>query len=304
MIYEKADCNIEEFMRRKPNPQDLSDLTSEDLAQQLFGLADALHFIHNQGRSDSSCDTKLLGVPQKSTQKTAYIHDIKPENLLMFIYQHGGKKTYWFRLSDFSCAKVVDLLTTVSGKNRNSWKTVSKSGTPIYRAPEAAMKGQTSRPYDIWSLGCVYLELLVWFLDGYNALERFRNERECLVSPDTFEDEGFYYTPKEGEPFILREAVAAKIDSVFSRCHGPLKDIARVIPQLLQIDPQQRPNANTLIETLKHIDNGARPPVVVGSANLRNQSIASSLQVSADVSDSDSDSSFGSLIRVQHPTDE
>jgi serine/threonine protein kinase len=305
MIYEKADCNIEVFMRKNPNPRSLANLTTDDLAQQLFGLADALCFIHNQGSPDSTPSTNLLGVPQVSARKTGYIHDIKPENLLMFIYNQPGKKSYWIRLSDFSCAKVVDILTTVSGKNRHSYKTVSKSGTPVYRAPEATPEGgQTSRPYDLWSLGCVYLELLVWFLDGYDALKQFREEREGLVSPNTFEDEGFYYTPTEGEPFRLRDVVTEKIDSVSNRTEGHLKTIADMIPQLLKIDPEKRPNAEQLVKKLQNIDNGARPPIEVSHSNHDYTSSTNSLPLPTYTSDSDSDSSFGDMVRVQHPTEE
>ena len=302
MIYEKADCNVEEFMSRYPNPQNLANLSSGDLAQQLFGLADALYVIHNQGGSDSSVGTNLLNVPQ-GAQRTGYIHDIKPENLLMFVYNQNGKKTYWFRISDFSCAKVVDILTSVSGKNRISWKTASKSGTPIYRAPEAITEGQTSRPYDLWSLGCVYLELLVWFLDGYGSLLKFRKERECYVSPESYQDEGFYYKPEKSGVFKLRKAVSEKIDNVLSRCVGPLNDIARVIRQLLQIDPKQRPDAKELVTKLKHIDSGLRPPVNLDLSNQDNASTNDSLPGPTHVSDSDSDSSFGGMLKVQHPTE-
>jgi serine/threonine protein kinase len=298
MIYEKADCNVEEFMKRNANPRKLPNFTTVDLAQQLFGLADALCFIHNQGSSDSREDTTLLSVPKKSSRKSGYIHDIKPENLLMFIYNGPGGKAYWFRMSDFSCAKVVDILETVSGKDRDSWKTASRSGTPVYRAPEAITEGRTSRPYDLFSLGCVFLELLVWFLDDYYALKAFRDQRECLLSPDTYEDEGFYYKPTEDEQFRLREPVSKKIEDVRSRCSGALKVIADVIPKLLQMDPQQRPTAQQLVAILKPIDNGAKPPLET------DRRFNDPLLTPPDNSGSDSDSSFGDLVRIQHPTEE
>ncbi|KAF3034086.1 hypothetical protein E8E12_005727 [Didymella heteroderae] len=298
MIYEKADCNVEEFMKRYADPRKLANFTSGHLAQQLFGLADALCFIHNQGSSDSQVDTKLLGVPKKSSRRSGYIHDIKPENLLMFIYNRSAGKTYWIRMSDFSCAKVVDILETVSGKNRDSWKTASKSGTPVYRAPEAITEGRTSRPYDLFSLGCVFLELLVWFLDGYDALKAFRDQRECLLSPNTYEDEGFYYKTTDDEEFRLRDAVAKKIEDVRSRCSGTLKDVADVIPNLLQMDPQQRPTAKQLVDILKPIDNGTKPPLETDRQSNE------PLLASPDISGSDSDSSFGDLVKVQHPTEE
>lgn len=44
-------------------------------------------------------------------------------------------------------------------------------GTGTYRAPEvAAMSGRhVSQKYDVWSLGCVFLEFISCHLVGYNA---------------------------------------------------------------------------------------------------------------------------------------
>ncbi|KAJ4353060.1 hypothetical protein N0V95_003713 [Ascochyta clinopodiicola] len=302
MIYEKADCDVERFMEKNSNARQLADLGPDDLAQQLFGLADALSVIHNQGQTDPG-DTSSLLAPSSDQPKTGYIHDIKPEKLLMFIYENDdGRKTYWFRLSDFSCAKVVETLISGTTKNRRSWQTVNKSGTPIYRAPEAADKGKTSRPYDLWSLGCVYLELLVWFLDGYAALNDFRDKRQCLVTPDGREDEGFYYRPQKGDNFKLRDLVVEKIQSVSERCNGSLQHIARVIPKLLKIDPRHRPTAEQLVKQLKVIDKGTRPPVkVMSGQQITNDT--DRLSPPSDVSHDDSDSSFDGMIKVQHPTE-
>lgn len=57
--------------------------------------------------------------------------------------------------------------------------TTTKQGTPLYEAPETKTnsKEPRSRQYDIWSMGCVFLELIVWLLYGYKELEKFNN---CL----------------------------------------------------------------------------------------------------------------------------
>jgi serine/threonine protein kinase len=301
MIYEKADSDVEKFMEKNSDPRSLDNMWPADLAQQLFGLADALSLIHNQGQSGPGSKTNLL-TPGETQQKTGYIHDIKPENILMFVYAHDGKKTYWFRLSDFSCAKVVDVLTSVSGKKKHSHQTVSKSGTPNYRAPEATATGKTSRPYDLWSLGCVFLEILVWYLDGYAALQDFRDKRECQVTPGGREDEGFYYMPKGGDRFRLRDLVVEKIESVTKRCEGTLQDIANVIPRLLEIDPKRRLTAEYLVKKLKPIDTGLQPPVEVTSGQ-NHPGGASPLSAPLDLSDTDSDSSFGGMVRIQRPTE-
>ncbi|KAF3011217.1 hypothetical protein E8E13_011625 [Curvularia kusanoi] len=251
MIYEKADSDVEKFMKSHPDPQRSSGMTATDLAQQLFGLVSALAAIHNQNSVSNEKNNNLLSVPPLHTEKAGYIHDIKPENILVFAYKQNERKRSWFRLSDFSCAKINDVQTSVSGNNRNSWKTKSKSGTPIYRAPESYGNGGTSRPYDLWSLGCVYLEFLVWFLEGYASLDAFRTARECEVSPGGREDEGFYFKPTESDDFRLRDVVLKKITSVRKLCRGPLVAIADTVPKLLQIDPRQRPTAEKLVKTLQ-----------------------------------------------------
>lgn len=37
-------------------------------------------------------------------------------------------------------------------------------GTPAYAPPEWQLNYQISRSYDIWSLGCVYLEFITWIV--------------------------------------------------------------------------------------------------------------------------------------------
>ena len=162
LIHEKVSSSVEKFMGMHFNLQTLPYLSPGHLAQQLSRLADALSYIHNQGQSNLDSSTSVL-VPRQTPQKAGCIRDIKPENLLMFVYNQDGKKAYWFRLSDFSCTRVVDVLATMSGKNRNRWITAS-SGTPVYRAPEvksslladrwyrapeAAVEATPSQPYDL-----------------------------------------------------------------------------------------------------------------------------------------------------------
>lgn len=300
MIYEKADCNVEEFMEKHENAHGLSHFSAIDLAEQLYGLAGALSVIHNQG--DTNSKSTYLGIPEKAQTQSGYIHDIKPENLLLFIYNYNGRKKYWFRLSDFSCAKVVDFVTVVSGK-RWSHLTDNKAGTPTYRAPEKLMGRGTSRPYDLWSLGCVYLEMLVWFLDGHKALMDFRDARECQVKPDGLHDDGFCFMDKEGPTakVQLRKEVVAKMADLSERCTGPLKDVADVIPKLLEIEPKNRPTAEQLREMLKHLATDEALPFEVEQPQSY---MDPTLSARAPAYESDSDcSSFDGLVKVTRPTD-
>ncbi|KAF2656768.1 kinase-like protein [Lophiostoma macrostomum CBS 122681] len=250
MIYELAACNLDEFVKKFPEPSQDSGLPEEWLAKQLCGIAGALLVVHNQG-ADSGSSSSLM-VPTTAPAKTGYIHDIKPENILVYRYQGH---LYWFRLSDFSCAKVVDLVATVSGQRLSHMTT--GSGTPNYKAPETHT-GKTSRPYDLFSLGCVYLELLTWYFQGYSALVSFKKaRREQRRSPNGPQDEGFYFTLDSNDldddsnpTWHLRHAVVGKISELQEQCHGPLKRILDEIPNLLKIEPLERPTAKQLAQRL------------------------------------------------------
>ena len=248
MIYPLAEGNLEEFMVSNKSLSADYDVDSTEvwLTEQLRGLAGALLVIHNQ--EDGPREQSYLGVKGADSRRTGYIHDIKPENIL--VVPRDGK---WplFRLSDFSCAKVADFVASISGQ-LGTHATLSKAGTPNYRPPES-QSGKTSRPYDLWSLGCVYLELLTWCLEGYEALEEFREARQGLVCPGKHEDGGFYFMEEAGDKkkWRLRPAVNEKLASLRLKCYGPLKEILDVLPSLFQINPKQRPTAAELASTLK-----------------------------------------------------
>ncbi|KAK1845423.1 dual specificity mitogen-activated protein kinase kinase 1 [Colletotrichum chrysophilum] len=96
------------------------------------------------------------------TTALAYIHsknirhkDIKPENILV-----KGDTVY---LADFGTSKVcLDGHLTTNGE--------PKEGTPRYWAPEAGYHANRNRSSDIWSLGCVFLEMATTLL-GRTQLE-------------------------------------------------------------------------------------------------------------------------------------
>ncbi|KAF1849885.1 kinase-like protein [Cucurbitaria berberidis CBS 394.84] len=288
MIYEKADDDLEKFMKARNNPTDIPSFSAPDLARQLYGLAGALSLIHNQEMAVSGPNPNLLSIPQQPSSRTGYIHDIKPDNILVFIYDQNGKKQYWLRLSDFSCANVRDLVKSVSGQKRDSWRTDNKKSTPNYRAPEYLQDEKISRPYDLWSLGCVYLELLVWFMEGYEALVQFRSARLCQVKPGGIYDEGFCYIEESRNAKVqIREVVIQKLRDMSACCTGDLKDIADVLPRLLEIDSKKRVTAGELVEQLSHLDTGESPPFDYQQPNSLMVPSMSTAQVPAYESDSE-----------------
>jgi serine/threonine protein kinase len=305
MIYELAECNLEEFIQKMKDPKDHPALNNAWLIKQMCGLAGALRAVHTQEEDvKHTSNDNRLDVPKapKSRSRSGYIHDIKPDNILVFLY---GGSVHWFRLSDFSCAKVVDFVASISGQHVNSHLTTSKTGAPDYRPPES-MKGTTSRPYDLWSLGCVYLELIVWFLQGYSSLEAFRAYRRGNVRPHGVEDEAFYFTDEvNANPRVqLRWAVVEKISELSRICPSDLRPLLDVIPSLLHIDPGKRPTAMDLVQQLGQLDTST--PFELSKASSKNTKTlnvpnTAKLDISQNEdSGSESDSPF---VVVHKPTD-
>lgn len=151
----------------------------------------------------------------------------------------------------------------------------------------------TSRPYDLWSLGCVYLEMLVWYMDGFQALTEFRDARLQQVKPGGMDDDGFCCTidPGTAAKVHLRRTVTKKMAELSNRCTGPLKDIADIVPQLLEIKPTRRPTAAQLAARLEHLGVGEVPPPDYDQHELDSTLKVPTSPYTAD----DSDSDFSSL---------
>ncbi|KAF7534843.1 hypothetical protein G7054_g5882 [Neopestalotiopsis clavispora] len=131
--------------------------TDQWLLAQCLGLADGLAAVH--GKTDN---------PHTSA---AQIHaDIKPENILCFAPGEGENGPFELKLADFGVAQVVSPETgTIQVKRVPHTKT--------YRPPEHDTDETLRLNYDVWCLGCVYLEFLTWAIAGYEALNVFEKAR-------------------------------------------------------------------------------------------------------------------------------
>ncbi|KAK3353394.1 hypothetical protein B0T25DRAFT_453920 [Lasiosphaeria hispida] len=119
--------------------------------EQLHGLCDAL--------------TKIHGISWRHG-------DVKPENILRF-----GDDTVVgnLRLGDLGLAKKHDHDTGLRHE-----PTETRVGTVRYEPPEAvlATNAPRSRRYDIWSMGCIILEFIIWLQYGPEGLRKFTRGSE------------------------------------------------------------------------------------------------------------------------------
>ena len=108
--------------------------------------------------------------------------DIKPQNILWYSENRDGSSLGTLKLADFGQAEL-----------NSQWSRSKHRGdlahSPTYRAPEFDIPPYiTHASYDIWSLGCVYLESVAWMIRGYNAVKEFAESRvssDKLMQMDT-----------------------------------------------------------------------------------------------------------------------
>jgi hypothetical protein len=198
-IFPCADMNLEEFWNEQVrNPQDVGRM-AEWMASQCQGLADALAHIHNYERAVADQDPRIHGIHG----------DIKPENILVFKQWRGKDAGYGLlQLADFGVSSYhdVDSIHNVS----------PRVGTHRYMAPEGELSLKANQSWDVWSLGCLFLDFVVWFVRGRREQKRFATD---LISPMTSSrnEMAFYDLAETDEPGYERTTVFVS-DAVVTVC--------------------------------------------------------------------------------------
>ncbi|CAH8362674.1 unnamed protein product [Eruca vesicaria subsp. sativa] len=111
-----------------------------------------------------------------------YVHcDLKPANILVFpscVYKNGAwRSSHELKISDFGLSR---------RDGDTSWWQPHRlyAGTPIYMSPESISHGETGKGLDLWSLGCVVLEMYTgkrpWWHKEYK-LEDLKNCHAPLI---------------------------------------------------------------------------------------------------------------------------
>jgi serine/threonine protein kinase len=91
--------------------------------------------------------------------------DLKPANILV--------KDGHVLIADFGISKdLIDEETTASQTSNGP------KGTPMYMAPEVFLEGRRGRAVDIFSLGCIFLEISTCMLAGPGSRARFAEHRD------------------------------------------------------------------------------------------------------------------------------
>lgn len=146
---------------------------TRDIVDQLAGIAAALERMHNfkYGEADS------------------YRHgDLKPENILIFDRQPRRPLGIW-KLSDFGLAKYH----TIATGDRRHLSSSRGAGTISYQPPEVydPKIRHTTRLYDMWSMGCIILQILTWFTYGIKGIRDLSKRTKSTL----LRNESSYFQP-------------------------------------------------------------------------------------------------------------
>ncbi|KAF3050480.1 hypothetical protein E8E11_003748 [Didymella keratinophila] len=101
--------------------------------------------------------------------------DIKPENILRFT---GGNPSVWLgtlKLADLGRAQQHDLKTSLRDTiEKERWRTRFYEPPDLSEDLHQQAHGKISRLFDIWSMGCVIFESVIWLLYGSSEILRFQ----------------------------------------------------------------------------------------------------------------------------------
>lgn len=195
--------SLRDFWNRTPVQVPSGDVILHTI-WQLRGIADALDRLHNfseqlpdmagEESSEVNDEDIPMGVPKIiSEDSDGIIHgenedqgnirhgDLKPENILVFTDPHSS--TQVFKIADMGLAK-----KHIARTEKREHPTSTMYGTMRYEAPETiTSKNSRSRLYDIWSMGCITLEAIIWMLYGNNTLLDFNKQMDTQQVSQYFE---------------------------------------------------------------------------------------------------------------------
>lgn len=155
--------NLKDFWAREENRDGVVCLKNPHIMmkwtlQQMQGLCRALVELHK--------DRPPRGGPSYKTTHCRH-GDLKPENILVFHKESSDK----LHIADLGLGKFHGKSTDERKKEHEYTKT--QTGTTRYTPPEFDVTKQISRLYDVWSLGCLFLEFIIWAAWGVKGLDKF-----------------------------------------------------------------------------------------------------------------------------------
>ena len=214
------------------------------LLAQTRGLCEALKYLHDYEVPRSNAVTPMWRV--------GFHHDLKPANILVFGETLAAST---LKISDFGSGTIKHVSSTLRDSIHNR---KASTGDPIYSAPEFVVEGRVSRPKDIWSLGCIFLEMLLWLHSSSNGvIEEFQRARAVSGGQSTADEPTFWSQVSTGMP-VLNAEVKKQINLLELKWshHSHLSGFVEMTQSMLIIDPKRRSTAADLCVRFDELGGG------------------------------------------------
>ncbi|GAP89950.1 putative protein kinase [Rosellinia necatrix] len=203
LIFRWAEADLVKFWNEiKPTP-DIKE-TVYWVAEQCAGLADGLSNIHKYESFRLHAGEMAQDGTSRRTQLYGRHGDIKPTNIPWFPNSADANDRGTLKLTDFGLSE----FHTESSRSNLAKSRIATSLT--YRPPEYDMRdGKISRSYDIWTMGCLYLEFITWLLGGWDLVRRFTIARATPIVTPCLEpyDYSFFELVESGKTARIKEKV-------------------------------------------------------------------------------------------------
>jgi serine/threonine protein kinase len=130
--------------------------------------------------------------------------------------------------------------------------------SPTYEPPECKLHRPVSRAYDLWSLGCVYLEFITWLLKGSKEIETFADFRGRQSSIGINDDRFFTITTDHinGNAAVVRQELGLWAEQLHqhAKCSELIHDLIDLtMEQLLIVEFNNRVTAGGLFWDMKKL---------------------------------------------------
>ncbi|KAK6949796.1 hypothetical protein Daesc_008117 [Daldinia eschscholtzii] len=214
ILFEWAEGNLNDFWKRNDEPRPAMG-HCKWMSHEFHSLCRALACVHNgqeeylQTLDGEGLEKKLQVTSGDASRLYGRHGDIKPDNFLWLGL--SSESIGHLAISDFGLGR---LHTQVSRSNQDP-RNIARTET--YKAPEFELPGgKISRASDIFSLGCVFLEYVTWFLLGSQKVTEEFSSIRSETDINGFESDAFFIIRSiEGEndprPF-LKESVKQWIE--------------------------------------------------------------------------------------------
>ncbi|KAL2870349.1 protein kinase family protein [Aspergillus lucknowensis] len=239
-VFPWADGNLKDYWEDNPDPVLCPQLLTWSL-EQMVGIASGLSFFHEFTNSD---------LTSSENHRFGRHGDIKAQNILRFKVS-----------DDPGILKIADLgLASVRGERSRS--KVDPDGvipSPTYSPPDVQRRCWISRKFDIWSLGCLYLEFLTYLILGYGGIPEFSSRRlyDGSSDGDVLRTDSFYSPDYQR----VKTSVVCWVNKLKQnpRCSWMMYDILDlVLREMIVIDQNKRSSSQKICRKLRAILDRAR----------------------------------------------